>query len=73
MTHALLRVETPAPHLLIDLAPRVRGHGDYVGEYGYALALTSRGDVRVTWDDGDVDDVDPSELTFFNSYANTES
>jgi hypothetical protein len=66
-----LNVTTAPPNYVRDLAPRVEGLGEYVGNYGYALCLT-HDRVRVLWDD-DADrgtfqeDVDPANLTFIQS------
>lgn len=55
----------PAESFLINLAPRVQGVGLWVGEYGYALALT-HDKVRVLWDDGGgIADVEPHNVVFF--------
>ena len=55
----------PAENYLINLAPRVQGLSpEYGGEYGYALALTQK-KVRVLWDSGGVDDVDPRDIIFY--------
>jgi hypothetical protein len=58
----------PAPGLVVDLAPRVEGTvSPFVGEYGYALALTAEGKVRVSWDDDTWGDVDPKNIRFFQA------
>lgn len=60
-----LRHEAPESHKVIDLAPRVKGEGEHVGGYGYALEITNRG-IRVLWDDSraGVEEVHPNSITF---------
>lgn len=69
--HIELRVQHPEPHHVRNLAPRVEGVGEYVGNYGYALALTGVGEVRVLWDDPEdrgtmIEDVPAAFVLFFN-------
>lgn len=59
-----LRYDPPQDNYVINLAPRVYGVGDYVGEYGYALCMT-RFNIRVLWDDGGVVDVNPTDIVFY--------
>jgi hypothetical protein len=58
----ILRFESVREHFVMDLAPRVQGTGDFVGEYGYALCLLAGEKVRVLWDEGGVKDVNVSNL-----------
>lgn len=61
-----LRIDAPPDNLLHDLAPRVEGIGGWRGEYGYALALTSDGKVRVLWDHIGVQDADSESVLFLH-------
>ena len=50
---------------VIDLAPRVEGKGQYIGEKGYAIAISNHG-VKVFWDDGGSDWCGAEELLFYS-------
>ena len=63
----LVQFEVPPKHTLMDIAPRWQGKGDYIGEYGYVLAITSEGKLRCIMDDGGSEDIDPSQLTIISS------
>jgi hypothetical protein len=61
----LFKYDNPPEHQTTWLAPRVKGRGDYVGEYGFALELYSDGSVLVEWDEEGRDRVDPTtDVTF---------
>jgi len=62
-----VQFEVPTKHTLMDIAPRWEGKGDYIGEYGYVLAITAMGKIRCLMDAGGVADIDPAELTIITS------
>jgi hypothetical protein len=61
-----IRIDPPEDNMLKQLAPRVAGRYNFIGEYGYAVALDSKGQVHVFWDDGGDDWVDPASLIFLS-------
>ena len=65
--YTMFCIELPPLNHLTDLAPRVRGTGDHVGEYGYALLLDQYGQVEVLWDDGGRELVPVESLVFLNN------
>jgi hypothetical protein len=65
--YTMFCVALPESDHVIELAPRVRGVGEYAGEYGYALALDAEGKIRCAWDDGGEDWVPSSQLIFLNN------
>ena len=58
-----LHVDTPSDHKLHNFCPRAEGRGaEYMGEYGFAVAITSDGLIRCFWDEGGWNDCKPEEV-----------
>lgn len=58
-----LEIEMPKIDTLHNLCPRAQGRiAPWIGEYGYAVAVTGDGRIRIVWDEGNWDDVLPDEV-----------